>query len=794
MFFAILVILWVLLYAGTLILRRRGRLNEDMDRDLLSIGLLALLTVGFFWRPLLASDVWMPADGGDMASFLYPTYRFAAQSLRQGILPLWNPHLYGGMPFIGDIQSGLLYPVYLIAYLLTSTLTYRVLEGLAAFHIFLAGAAMYVMLRFLQPREAKGGRIRRLACLAGGATFMFSDLFIIHFGNLNMIAVAAWLPLIFLLFHRALTDKRSWLAAWGGVVFAVATLAGHIQMTLFIATVLGFRVIWEIGAHWPRNGRIGWWRDILSPAGYLLITGAVAVGLCAPALLPFIQHTGFTERVSWNYSQTVQYSLAPGQFVSLLVPTFFGRGPAFHWGVWDRVEVGYVGILALMLAVLAVMLRRDRITRFLLGLTIAGFVVAMGLYAMPHGWLYQVVPGFDQLRAPARFVLVFDFGLAGLAALGLDALLRPMTRKRRAALAAFWRAAPWFGLAAIILLWGIVYLALLGSQDKDPAIFLRLSVAANGVGLFALFVLAGLALIGARRYGKIRPATLGLLAISLIFFDLSSTGSYIDLGTTDATAHFEQSEIVSFLKSDESFYRIDARTGIDQLWQPNTAIVHGLYDVWGIVNPLAMSDTIRYWEGMGSRSTRLYDALNAKYVIGRKDVELDWERFAPVFDGAPELNVYLNTEALPRAWLVHSVIPAVDHENAFELIHAPDFDPADSVVLEGDILLAGPNSGEDWVRIVTLRPNRIVLDVEAGSEGVLVLSEVFYPGWRAEVDGSRVPVLRANYLFRGVEVPAGKSRVTLTYSPPSWWIGLGLCGLTLAGLIGWRIARRRRRG
>jgi len=420
-------------------------------------------------------------------------------------------------------------------------------------------------------------------------------------------------------------------------------------------------------------------------------------------------------------------------------------------------------------------------------------VVAMGLYAMPHGWLYQVVPGFDQLRAPARFVLVFDFGLAGLAALGLDALLRPMTRKRRAALAAFWRAAPWLGLAAIVLLWGIVYLALLGSQDKDPVIFLRLSVAANGVGLFALFVLAGLALIGARRYGRIKPATLGLLAIGLIFFDLSSTGSYIDLGTTDPTARFEQSEIVSFLKSDESFYRIDARTGIDQLWQPNTAIVHGLDDVWGIVNPLTMSDAKRYWEGMGSRSTRLYDALNAKYVIARKDVELDWERFAPVFDGAPELNVYLNTDALPRAWLVHHIIPAGDHEDAFDLIHAPDFDPARSVVLEGDAAPAGSDSGEDRVRIVTLRPNRIVLEVEAGSEGVLVLSEVFYPGWRAEVDGNRAPVLRANYLFRGVEMPAGKSQVILTYSPPSWWIGLGLCGLTLAGLIGWRIVRRRRR-
>ena len=786
MFFAVCMVVWILLYVGSRIQRRRGRLDEDLDRDLLGIGALALLAVGFFWRPLLAGDIWMPADGGDLASFLYPTYRFAAESLRQGILPLWNPHLYGGMPFIGDIQSGLLYPVYLIAYLLTPELTYRFLEGLAAFHVFLAGATMYLFLRFLRPREHAGDRVRRLACLAGAVAFMFSDMFITHFGNLNMIAVSAWLPLVFLLFHRSLTDRRLWLAAWSGVVLAVATFAGHIQITLFVALVLVFRALWELG-------RRGAWRERLAPLGYLAVAGVVALGISAPLLLPFAQHTAFTERTAWNYSQTVQYSLSPGQFISLLVPTFFGRGPALHWGVWDRVEAGYIGIFPLMLAALAVILRRDRDTRLMLGLSIAGFLVAMGLYAMPHGWLYQLVPGFDQLRAPARFVLVFDFGVAALAALGLDALLRPMTRAVRRALAGFWRFAPAASIATAITLWGIVYLALLGSQDKDSTIFLRLSVAANGVGLLVVFVLAGLALIGARRYGRIKPATLGLLAVGLIFFDLSSTGSYIDLGATDPTAHFEHAEIVSFLESDDSYYRIDARTGIDPLWQPDTAIVHGLYDVWGIVNPLAMGDAIRYWESMGSRSSRLYDALNVKYVIGRKDVELDWERFVPVFDGAPELNVYLNTEALPRAWLVHDVISTADHEDAFRLIHEAGFEPAQTVVLEAETPLTGTVAGQDNVRIETMRPNRIVLDVQSETGGIVVLSEVFYPGWRASVDGKRSSVMRANYLFRAVEAPAGSSRIVLTYSPPLWWVGLGLCGVTLIILIGWGVTVRRRR-
>lgn len=772
---------------------RRGRVQEAYHRDIVSAGVLALLTIGFFWRPLLAGDVWMPADGGDLGSFLFPTYFFAAQSIRQGVLPLWNPYLYGGMPFIGDIQSGLLYPIYLFVYLLTPRLSYATMEWLSAFHFFLAGANMYLFLRFMRPSEHPAGRLRRLACIAGAVAFMFSDFFIMHFGNLNMIAVAAWLPLVFLLFHRGLEDRRPWLAAWSGVVLGEATLAGHIQVTLFIALALGFRALWDVGARLTRRHPHG--REVIGPLVYLALAGAVAFGLSAPALLPFAAHIPFTERPGWSYSETVKYSFAPGQFISLLVPTFFGRGPAMHWGMWDRVETGYLGILPLFLAVLGAMLgRRDKSQRFLLALTVGAFVVSMGLYAMLHGWLYQLVPGMSQLRAPGRFILVFDFGAGALCALGLDALLRPLSRDGRRALARFWRVALWAGLAAVVVVWAVVYLALLLSQDKDPTIFARLSVSANGAGLFALFVLASLALLAARRFGRIRPATLGTLAIALIFFDVSSTGGYIDLGTKDpTTAFFNHPQIIHFLKSDPSLFRIDARTDIDQLWQPDTAIVHGLFDVSGIVNPLIMQDTVRYWEGLGSRSTRLYDALNAKYVVARKDVTLDWERFVPVFDEDAEPNVFLNTQTLPRAWLVHAVIPVQEHEEAFARIHEPDFDPAQAVVLEGTAD-AAPAAGAEAVSIELYRPNRIILRVSAGAPGVLVLSEVYYPGWKARLNGQKVEILRGDFLFRAVPVPAGESTVELVYSPPAWWAGVALAGITLIGLLlAWGLGRQKKR-
>ena len=220
----VVVVLWGLLYATARHLDRLSaylsvfrpaailsRHSSLVAEIIGATGILALLTVGFFWQVLLIPDTWMPAGGGDLAPFLYPNYRFAAEHLRQGVVPLWNPHLYSGAPFAADIQSGLFYPVNLLVFLFVPDLTYLWLEYLSVFHFWLAGATMYICLRLLVPQKTDdtsttgmGSRIAPLAAFAGALAFEFSDLFIVHFGNLNMIAVAAWLPLIFLLFHHSL--------------------------------------------------------------------------------------------------------------------------------------------------------------------------------------------------------------------------------------------------------------------------------------------------------------------------------------------------------------------------------------------------------------------------------------------------------------------------------------------------------------------------------------------------------------------------------------------------------------
>jgi Ca2+/Na+ antiporter len=811
---------WLLVFLVALTRRR----HSDAWRDILAIGGIGAATAGFFWR-LLAGQVWMPAGGGDLAHFLYPTYAFAAEWWRRGVMPLWNPHLFAGAPFVGDPQSGIFYPFNLLTFFLSAPLTFRDLEYLSVLHFFIAGAGMYAFLRFGDwgleigdwGRQGKISNLQsplsRLAAFAGALAFEFSDLFITHFGNLNLIAVIAWMPLVVLFYHRAVTDRRAAWAILAGIFLAIAFHAGHIQSFLFIVLVLVLVAVWKsvderrrtkdegrttedertfVIGH--RSSVVGLIPSVLRHSSfvYLIFVLTIALGLAAPALLPSIEFTQHTVRATYTYEQAARYSLPPAQLIGMFVPGFFGRGPQNAWGPWERVEVGYLGVLPLVLAFLALVLRRDAATRFFGALALIGLALALGGYAILHGWLYQFVPGFGLLRAPARFIVVMDFALATLAAFGFDTLLHALPRARERAFKRIVRAAPFVFLLVALPTSALAYGILILGQGQDPVLFARIANAANALAFFVVLFALSLALIVARATRFFRPRAWAIAALALIWFDLFSLGAYVDASTDDPTRVYDHPNAIAFFKSEGGIFRVDSRgTGVDNVWSADTAILYGLFDVNGD-NPLVLADFERYWEALGSRSARAYDMLNTKYLIARKGAPLDRDKFALVFEDAA-FNVYENTRALPRAFVVTDVRVAPNHAAALEMVRAEDFDPAQSVVLESDggwmtddrrpktedTSVIGHRSS---VTIVGYGPNEIWLDVETARAGMLVFSEVFYPGWRAWVNEREVEIVRANYLFRAVQVPAGASRVRLLYEPRTFHVGIGWFVLTLVGL------------
>ncbi len=765
-----------LIYLILLLVVRRKR--PAWTPDALMPGLFALLTAGFFWR-VISGDVYLPADGGDLGSFLYPTYRFIQQSLHAGAWPLWNPHLYSGVPFSAEVQSGIFYPPHLARFLLGGEITYRDMEWLVMGHIWWAGVTLYAL--------ARGLRFNRYGAVMAGVAFMFSDLFIIHFGNLNLIAVAAWLPLTLLGGYRYLQgDGWEW-ALGAGLALGVGSLAGHIQMTLYGLIALGlwagFWLLTDL-SHWRRN----WLRALLA----MLIPTAVAVGVMAPMLLPGLEIAHFTIRSDWKYSATVGYSLSPAQFIGLLIPNYFGRSPMLHWGMWPRVETGYIGVFTLILALAGVILRRDRLTWLLLAAGAVAFAFSMGIYSVVHGWFTWALPGLDQLRAPARFIFVFDISVALLAGRGVQALMEDWDEEASRLLRGFWRALLAMSLLLSTVIPAIVYATLMISQNMDGTLHLRVSIAAIAVMHFLIFFLSGVFLFYLRKQRWISGRSFALAAIALVFWNLATLGASNDISEKDPTASFNHPAILDFLKADDEQYRIDARTDINALWQPDTALLHGLDDVWGVANPLTLAHYVRYWNSMDSRSTDKYALLNVKYVLGQKDVALDWDVWELAFDGDPDLNVYENRHFQPRVHLLGQTRIVPNQEAAFAALRDPAFQPLSEVILEAGQPLKGPGGTAE---VSAWKMNYVRVRTDSDDESVLLVAQTWYPGWQARVDdGPWQPVLRADGAFQAVLTPAGDHTIELRFRAPRQTWGLILSILTtfvaLWGIF-WRWSRRR---
>lgn len=797
--------------------------RDERRWDLLCATLLAGIFLVFFWRTV-SGVVFRPGGGGDLASFLFPIYRFAARTLNEGRLPLWNPHLYGGAPFIGDIQSGFLYPPNLLLFLLNPSFDYHWMQLLGIWHLWWAGLGVFVLARTLG--------CGRSAALLAGVAFGLSDHLFMRTGNLNLIAVLSWTGWILAACHLAFTRHSLVWAGCAAALFAIANSAGHAQSSyhlcmavgVYSAGVLVMR-FWESLAAGPRKAAS---RQLLIDLRYPLTVFILAALLSAPILLPAFEMLPYTHRAAFEYQDSSKYSLPPGPaLVGLFTPSFFGRGSGSYWGSPDRVEMPYAGLVTLLLAAGALLLPAPGKWRRLLpwfALAVFAFVVALGRYTPVHGWLTQILPVYDSLRAPARAIVLWALTIAVLAAIGLDALLEGGKREEEDTVPSYSTLYFSFiriGVAGLpLVLIPLIFVTTRVLQEGADT--LRRATTAGQAVLLATFVwLATWLLLALHRRKRLKGSILPGLLLILLLVELSVAGVNINMrrndGTNDPTRGFEHPEIVSFLKGqsvertdaaaggpavDSSLashlFRIDARTGIYDLWQPNTAALAGFWDVWGTYNPLILTHWEGLWENNPGRHTRIYDMYNVRFVIVRDGTPLD-RQYSLAYDAPGPLAVYENPDPLPRAWLVPTAQVLADEEAVLAALKQPSFEPLHVVIMaqQNDLRpdsaasAVSPSSGLDGpVSILAHSENEIVLAVHAERAGILVLSEVWFPGWLATVNGEPAPVWRANYTFRALPVPAGELEIRLWYAPDSWHRGLALFGvgfLLLTGLSFWRL-------
>jgi len=717
------------------------------------LALLLAATCIFFW-PLFAGEPWhVPSGGGgDNVSFLWPTYSFSAETIRAGSWPLWNPYLFGGAPHAADNQSSLYYPPFL---LLTAfaRVPYRALEWMVLLHMFSAGAGMYTLLASLLPASARPHH-RVSAAIAAALAFQFSSVFVTHIGNLNIVVVASYLPWAVWCSHKLqVVGGRRWLLALALCV-ALAFLGNHVQMFLFITVALIFHGAAGLFALRRSAAR----QSVRLVANYFL-AALITTGLTAPSLLPGLEMLPQTLRFNFTYASASEYSLPPAGLAGMLSPLLFGRGPENFWADWDRVELGYAGLITLWLAALAVSLPRQRAFAIALGAT--GLVIALGKHTPVHFWMYEYIPGFNGMRVPGRTVLLTDFCFTLLAGIGLCDLLQRTTSVRRAQQAAV--------VLAALLLGGLSagwWLAVPAGAAK-PLANLQLAI---GVGLATL--LAAFSIPSAARWWGL-PL---LLAAELV-----GLGAWVETGKYDPAAGYRAGPAMQWLQAQPQPFRIDIAT-IE--WQQDTGAINHIETVDGLDNPLQLARYHTYYWAVGTRGSPQYNFLNAKYLITAKNRPAAAASFVPVFNEDPLVDVYLNTGAIPRIQLIYDTLPAAGGEQAFAAVQAPAFDPLRTVVLEGGVPLhSAPPPGHELFYVRYLPTDQLIV-ARSATPAYLVFSEKWFPGWRAAVDGQPAEIQIANFAFRAVYIPAGEHTITMQFVPTSTPWGIAIMLLTVALLAG----------
>ena len=740
---------------------RRGWCEQWSRLGTVVAAYLAASTL-FFWQFWLLPDVSMPRGGGDLVSFLYPTYRFAADELAAGRFPFWNPHLFAGAPFAADLQSGLFYPPNLVAFVVARPFTYRSLETLAALHYPLAGLAAYTLAREL--------RLAVLPAFASGLVFAFGGFMVAHLGHYNMLAAAAWSPFVVALLLRAIASGRLAWSLIGGGAFALVLLAGHTQTALYLGLTLV--MLWL--------SAVARWRSaaVAATLPAMALVGAFA---SAVLLLPAYELTRLSIRAEITYAQAAEFAATPVGLLTFVVPAFFGDAPNDYWGLRGSLQesYGYVGVAGLALAALALAPpSRRRLPSALALFGLFWLLVALGETTPLHGWLYRFVPGFDKVRAPGRGLLFVDLSLALLAGLGVARLTCRPTWRTRPAVAWLLRGVALVVAAGALFVAPLFYAAALTSQDKDPVILRRVLTAASAVDLsLAFLTMTGLIVWTWRR--RWRP-WLATGAVALLALDLVVANARFNPTTDDLLAGYGHDALVAFLRANVGEGRVDTRTGIADVLQPDVALLAGLDDASGLFNPLMLRGFNSYWEALGSRSVPGYDLLAVRYVVARPDAPLDQTKFRRAFAGDDGLAAFENVKALPRAF-VASNADQVDEATATTRLRDPGFDASRTVLLEPGAPAAPPGTG--LARYSRPGPGDISVSLSGVTGGYLVVSEVAYPGWRAALDGRDVPILRADNLFMAIPLVPGAQEARLSFRPQGWDLAVALTALGWAAVV-----------
>ncbi|HET6362652.1 MAG TPA: hypothetical protein VFH11_11445 [Gemmatimonadota bacterium] len=752
------------------------------------LGAMAVATVAFFASFVFDGDAML--FGTDMLAQAYQSRAFAVQEVLAGRgLPQWNPYVYGGLPYLSILPYPVYYPTSLLYFVID---LHRAIGWAFVLHFLLAGALAYALARELGLRAG--------AAAVTGVAYMFTGYLVSHLyaGQDGRMFAMTWTPAVFLFAERAIARRRLHWFLWMAAVVALQVFTPHVQMMYFAAMAVGAYVLFRL--HQVRVEMRGWKTPLVLLAGFVgayLLAGLITL----VEVWPTWNMVQFSHRAERGYEYASSWSMPVRETLATIWPRFQGYLESY-WGTNPfKLHTEYLGAVPVMLALLALTVRRSATVWFFAALAALGLVFAWGGATPLHRLFYWILPMMKSFRAPAMMYSIVALAVVVLAGHGAQALY-----DRRSELAEG-RHVAWKVIGGLGALWIVLWFWAAGSPDgfggfwrgllyggslepgRAQAAAAAMPVFARSFGLFALFwaLGAGICWLAARE-------RIGALAACLALALLAG----VDLWRVDrdfyavvpAERIVEPGPAVEWLREEPEPFRALPLPGA---FGPNDLMLFGIPTVTGSQNfRLLWWDDLVGEGGARLAETKLWPLLNLRYVISDRPLELGGLGLA--FDRGPLVYRFEGTAG--GAWLVHEARERPASETPASAVLDGSFDPMRTALLEPGVAAPplAPATGPEPAPAWSIRePDRLALEVEPAADAILVLSEIWHPYWSARVDGEPAQVLQVDVALRGVPVPAGRHSVELEFRDTNVAYGAWGSAIGLAILASLLVATRRHR-
>ncbi|HZV13381.1 MAG TPA: YfhO family protein, partial [Candidatus Kapabacteria bacterium] len=617
--------------------------------------------------------------------------------------------------------------------------------------------------------------------LVAGITYSFSGIMITHMIHQGMIFQFAWLPWVFLCMMRGARVRETKWFILGGILLGASFHSGHPQITLYTFFALGVLTVAMLTREWRDAKNM---MRLVTLAGQSALLAIIAVGLFAVQYIPAQAVADLAIRSDITYEFAATGSLQWQQLVTFLIPKFFGSSQATQTSLpfwlyggrdyfvfWETCF--YIGILPLILAFIGALRGKKQQYRVYL-IIIAAFAVAFALgsnfIVFP---VFFQLPLFNKFRNPARIMYLFTLAAAIFAGRGFDILLEERVAADKAK-KLLWQ---WLAIGVGV---GLLLIAAGSSMFDTPE---QVATAVNNqVWIFLFLWVASMFLVWLLRSKNASLTAVCAGIALLISADLLIFGSTDNNGARDPKVVYNQSpEILSKLETEsrDQLFRVRMRDGGYMLMERNQGPVSKIQLVEGY-SPLVLQ---RHEPDMFSLEAQ-EDMMNVRYRIA-----VDTARRTM---GLVERENYL-----PRACMFYQA-KVSDDSGVIRALKVP-FDYHHILYLEKSPGITLPDTSAhpvSSVRVTSYTPNEIHIDAETSENGILFTSEIFYPDWKAYVDGVPAEILRTDACLRAVALQKGKHEVIFRYESKSFatgaYISAGVLLLSLVSIGGLSLRKKKK--